>query len=60
MQPLPPMRQASHRARPRQGRLRRRGAVAALRAALLDAACARRATRLVVGTEKPIAVEPRN
>jgi hypothetical protein len=60
MQALPPMCKASHRARHRQGRLRRRCAVASLRSALLDRVCARRAHRFVVGTEKRLAIEQRN
>ena len=60
MKTLAPIRQASHRARHRQGRLRRRCAVASLRFALLDRVCARRPDVFVVGTEKRLAIEPRN
>jgi hypothetical protein len=60
MPALPPTHQASHRARHRQGRLRRRCAVASLRSALLDRVRARRTQRFVIGAEKRLAIEPRN
>ena len=60
MSPIAPTAPASRRARRRQGRLRRRYAVASLRSALLDRGCARRTSTNAVGTEKRLSIEQRN